>query len=44
VATVCITGVRLRAGAGIFLGEISGSHDGKYEDYLSSGKLRRVVW
>jgi hypothetical protein len=26
------------------LGEISGSHGDEYEDDLSSGMLRRVVW
>jgi hypothetical protein len=25
-------------------GEITGSHSGEYEDDLSSGMLRRVVW
>lgn len=28
----------------IHLSEISGSHGGEYEDYLSSGLLRYVVW
>jgi hypothetical protein len=26
------------------VGEISGSHSGKYEGYLSPGTLRRVLW
>jgi hypothetical protein len=28
----------------ILPGEISGSHGGEYEDDLSSGMLRRLVW